>query len=109
MPLYEYHCSECDWQFEKIQGIEDPLPRCPRCGGEVERILFPSSIHYKGSGFYSTDNKADERVRGESGKLGRKVSQTDSSNIMEDTPTKYDTKGRSPPKDKRPKPARSGT
>lgn len=104
MALYEYRCERCSsldgepYQFEKLQGMDAPLPMCPRCGGKVERILFPLAIHYKGSGFYSTDNKVDERVRGESGKLGRKLNQTDLSNIMEGTPTKDDTKGRSPPK-----------
>ncbi len=34
---------------------DEPLKKCPTCGKKVERILFAPSIHYKGSGFYSTD------------------------------------------------------
>ena len=32
-------------------------PRCVEiCGeGPVERVLYPVAVHYKGSGFYSTD------------------------------------------------------
>ena len=29
---------------------------CPTCGkGPLERVLFPVAVHFKGSGFYTTD------------------------------------------------------
>ena len=31
-------------------------PKCEICGeGPVERVLYPVAVHFKGSGFYSTD------------------------------------------------------
>jgi len=35
----------------------DPPPeKCEICGeGPVERVLYPVAVHFKGSGFYSTD------------------------------------------------------
>ncbi len=35
----------------------DPPPEnCEICGeGPVERVLYPVAVHFKGSGFYSTD------------------------------------------------------
>jgi predicted nucleic acid-binding Zn ribbon protein len=33
-----------------------PAETCPTCGaGPVEKLLFPVAVHFKGSGFYSTD------------------------------------------------------
>ena len=56
MPFYEYKCDSCGHQFEKLQRISDePLKECEKCGEAVRRIIFPSAIVYKGSGFYSTE------------------------------------------------------
>jgi predicted nucleic acid-binding Zn ribbon protein len=37
--------------------MTDPQPEtCEVCGASpVERVLYPVAVHYKGSGFYSTD------------------------------------------------------
>jgi hypothetical protein len=35
---------------------DPPTETCVTCGaGPVEKILFPVAVHFKGSGFYSTD------------------------------------------------------
>jgi len=35
---------------------DPPVERCQECGaGPVEKVLFPVAVHFKGSGFYSTD------------------------------------------------------
>lgn len=36
---------------------DEPLSTCPTCGGEVHRIVYPVGLVFKGSGFYSTDNR----------------------------------------------------
>lgn len=56
MPIYEYRCPNGD-TFELFQKMTDPPPAaCPVCGaGPVEKLLFPVAVHFKGSGFYSTD------------------------------------------------------
>jgi predicted nucleic acid-binding Zn ribbon protein len=36
---------------------DDPIEVCPTCGGSVHRIVFPVGLMFKGSGFYSTDNR----------------------------------------------------
>ena len=41
MPLYEYTCTTCDHQFEKLRPItrmDDPAP-CPECESQSERQL----------------------------------------------------------------------
>lgn len=58
MPIYEYRCSE-GHTFEALQGFSDePLSSCEVCGAPVERVFHPVAVHFKGSGFYSTDYKA---------------------------------------------------
>ena len=55
MPTYEYRC-ENGHDFEVIQSMsEDPVTACPECGAPVERVFHPVAVHFKGSGFYSTD------------------------------------------------------
>ena len=56
MPIYEYRCPE-GHTFERFQSMTAPAPeRCDVCGASpLELVLYPIAIHYKGSGFYSTD------------------------------------------------------
>jgi putative FmdB family regulatory protein len=56
MPIYEYRCPE-GHTFERFQSMTAPAPeKCDVCDASpVEVVLFPVAIHYKGSGFYSTD------------------------------------------------------
>jgi putative FmdB family regulatory protein len=56
VPIYEYRCPN-GHTFEVFQRMTDPpVDVCATCGaGPVEKILFPVAVHFKGSGFYSTD------------------------------------------------------
>ena len=55
MPIYEYRCTN-DHTFEVIQSMsDDPVETCEVCGAPVERVFHPVAVHFKGSGFYSTD------------------------------------------------------
>jgi len=56
MPIYEYQCNQCRERHEIIQGINDaPLTHCPKCGGEMKKLISSPAIQFKGSGFYKTD------------------------------------------------------
>jgi predicted nucleic acid-binding Zn ribbon protein len=49
--------------FEIEQRMaEDALVSCPSTGQSVERVLQPFTPHYRGSGFYATDQRKPERV-----------------------------------------------
>ena len=55
MPIYEYKCSN-GHVFEAVQSMsDDPLTKCEQCGAPVERVFHPIAVHFKGSGFYTTD------------------------------------------------------
>jgi putative FmdB family regulatory protein len=55
MPIYEYRC-ERGHTFEVTQRMtDDPLTSCSTCEAPVQRVFHPVAVHFKGSGFYSTD------------------------------------------------------
>lgn len=58
MPTYEYKCKTCGHQFERVQRFsDDPITECPDCGGVVRRIIHPTGVIFKGSGWYITDSR----------------------------------------------------
>jgi putative FmdB family regulatory protein len=70
VPIYEYRCPN-GHVFERFQSMTAPAPeKCDVCGAvPVELVLYPVAIHYKGSGFYSTDygkGKKKEKEGGDS-------------------------------------------
>jgi putative FmdB family regulatory protein len=55
MPLYEYRCDN-GHTFEVMQRMsDDPVTECEECGAPVQRVFHPVAVHFKGSGFYTTD------------------------------------------------------
>jgi putative FmdB family regulatory protein len=70
VPIYEYRCPD-GHTFERFQSMTAPAPEtCDTCGASpVELVLYPVAIHYKGSGFYTTDygkGKVAKKEGGES-------------------------------------------
>jgi putative FmdB family regulatory protein len=62
MPIYEYRCTN-GHTFEVIQSMsDDPVETCEVCGAPVERVFHPVAVHFKGSGFYSTDYKSKSKA-----------------------------------------------
>jgi putative FmdB family regulatory protein len=58
VPTYGYRCTKCGHQFEVFQRMSDePIQTCPNCGGKVTKMLYPSGVVFKGSGYYTTDYK----------------------------------------------------
>src|SRR4051794_13399632 len=98
MPIYEYRCPE-GHTFERFQSMTAPAPeKCDVCGAApVELVLYPVAIHYKGSGFYSTDygKKKQPKKDSDSGSGG-------------DAPKKSDDSGKSSPPPAEKKAAASG-
>ena len=68
MPIYEYRC-ENDHRFEVLQKFsDDPIAVCEVCGAPAQRVLHPVAIHFKGSGFYSTDYGRGKKAATSDGK-----------------------------------------
>ncbi|HEY1339970.1 MAG TPA: FmdB family zinc ribbon protein [Bryobacteraceae bacterium] len=87
MPLYEYNCRRCGKTFEVRQKFSDePLTVHEECGGEVERLISPPALQFKGSGWYVTD------YAGKSNGSGKKEPKTETK-----SDTKSETKSESKP------------
>ncbi len=84
MPIYEYRCPD-GHTFEAFQRMSDAPPAgCEICGlGPLEKILFPVAVHFKGSGFYSTDygrkNRKESKDGGDAASADKKEKKETSS------------------------------
>ena len=63
MPIYAYACKSCEHQLDALQKIsDDPLVECPECGEPaLKRLLSAPRFRLKGSGWYETDFKTDNK------------------------------------------------
>lgn len=58
MPTYTYQCDDCGHSFDAFQKFsEDALTVCPSCEGHIRRVIQPTPIVFKGSGWYINDSK----------------------------------------------------
>ncbi len=63
MPIYEYRCDN-GHVFEVMQRMtDDPVAVCQTCEASVQRVFHPVAVHFKGSGFYSTDYGSGNRAK----------------------------------------------
>ena len=71
MPLYDYRCTECSYQFEALQKLADaPLTTCPACKAEaLKKQVSAPAFRLAGSGWYETDFKTgnQKNLAGEGG------------------------------------------
>jgi putative FmdB family regulatory protein len=64
MPTYSYACQECHYEFDLRQSIKaKPKRRCPKCDRlSLKRLIgVGSGIIFRGSGFYTTDYRDENR------------------------------------------------
>jgi putative FmdB family regulatory protein len=65
VPIYGYRCTSCGHEVEVLQKVADePLKVCPKCQGKLTKMLYPTGVIFKGSGFYSTDYKGSGKPAG---------------------------------------------
>jgi len=82
MPIYEYKCKSCGHELEKLQRMNDPaLLECPACNkSELKRLVSAARFRLKGSGWYETDFKKDNKKNlHDSGDSGSGASKSDTS------------------------------
>lgn len=102
MPIYEYACTACGERTEAKQGFDDPpLEKCPHCGGKLRKLYSPVGIVFKGSGFYSTDQKS-KKSSSDSGS-------SDSKDKSKDKSSEKSTSTSSSKSDSKPSPSSSST
>ena len=87
MPIYEYRCTGCGYEMDKLQKISDaPLTDCPACGRPaLQKLVSAAGFRLKGGGWYETDFKSGKK---------KNIAKADSKR-KEDTKRKADTKSSS--------------
>jgi predicted nucleic acid-binding Zn ribbon protein len=79
-----------------------PLKICPKCSGELAKMVYAAGIVYKGSGYYSTDYK-NAKTASKAGSNGAKGDSDGSSDSKPDskpaTESKSESKSESKPSD----------
>ena len=93
MPIYEYRCAN-GHSFEVFRSMtDDPLTECEECGAAVERVFHPVAVHYKGSGFYTTDyaKKGAKATAGGDDSSSSSKPDSDSDSDPNPTPPKSDS------------------
>ena len=87
MPLYEYKCESCGKTFEIIQKFSDtPLEVHDECGGKVIRLVSPSALQFKGSGWYVNDYARSGNGQGKGNKDGKDSKERDEGEVTAATP-----------------------
>ncbi|MBF0337141.1 MAG: zinc ribbon domain-containing protein [Nitrospirae bacterium] len=62
MPIYEFECTTCKRTQEMLQKVNDtPVSVCPECGGQMRKLISPTSFVLKGEGWYVTDYPSKDR------------------------------------------------
>jgi len=83
MPIYEYQCEGCEYEFESLQRMsEPPLTQCPSCGKDLlKKKISAVAFRLKGGGWYETDFKSGDKknVASSSDSGGESTSSGDSS------------------------------
>jgi putative FmdB family regulatory protein len=74
MPRFDFHCKDCEERFEHLLNIGAPPPLCLQCGSSnVQKLLAPPPVIFKGSGFFKTDSTKTARMKEEPKKEEKKV------------------------------------
>ena len=93
MPIYDYHCDHCGHSFSQVQSYKDPpIEKCPNCGKRPRRLIAPSAVVFKGSGWYKTDSRPAEKSETKAETKSESKSETKSD-------AKSDAKAKPKPKD----------
>lgn len=83
MPIYGYICKSCEHRFDVLQKMSDePLVHCPDCGEPtLQKELSAPKFRLKGSGWYETDFKKDNKrnLHGDDAKGGKSGKSDESS------------------------------
>ena len=98
MPIYEYKCENCGYEFEEMLHFSErdvPLntpcpnrifdrnqePQCFDCDGKIHLKMSLGSFHLKGSGWYK-DGYGDKKSISKEEKIERTTVKTTSTNTQ---------------------------
>jgi putative FmdB family regulatory protein len=80
MPVYEYRCKACGFEFSATHSIDAELPECPECeSADVQRVITSAPAIARGMLTHAGDSRrsSQEQLRSkwaeETPKLRRKL------------------------------------
>ena len=89
MPTYEYACTACGHRLDAVQKFtDDALTECPECVGKLRKVFGAPGIVLKGSGFYKTDTRAQDKRSSSEKSAGSNGSDSSGSDTKTDSGTK---------------------
>jgi putative FmdB family regulatory protein len=93
VPTYEYKCPK-GHVFEVFKRIADPSPAaCEVCGASpVETVLYPVPVHFRGSGFYTTDYGRGKGAKKDAGETSSSDSSSGSGDAKDKSADKPEKK-----------------
>jgi putative FmdB family regulatory protein len=104
LPTYEYACTACGHRLEAVQKFtDDALTECPECRGKLRKVFGAPGIVLKGSGFYKTDTRAQDKRSSSEKSGGSNGSESSGSDTKTDSSTKSSDSGT------KAEPSKSGT
>jgi len=59
MPIYSFNCIKCG-DFDVLQGMRDPVPRCPACSSLVKKLVTRFGFKLVGDNWSSKEAKIIE-------------------------------------------------
>jgi len=102
MPTYQYHCTKCEHEFEKVQSMNDKaLTVCPKelCGmkkwgkGPLKKLISAGGgLSFKGSGFYITDYRSEKYKEAAKKDASASAGEAKSGESKAATPSKTESK-----------------
>lgn len=54
MPIFEYNCEHCNYNFDKLVIGQDAQVNCPLCQGDVKKLMSTFSV--------GASNNADQHL-----------------------------------------------
>jgi putative FmdB family regulatory protein len=95
VPLYEYKCTKCGRNTEKIERVSGPhLKKCPHCGGKVEPVITAPSIQFKGAGWYVNEYGSKKSSGGDGEKTDKPATETKEAGSKEKESTSKETESK---------------
>ena len=93
MPIYEYQCADCGAVFEVMQRISAPAPdKCPECSGtNLKKLISKVGFQLKGTGWYETDFKNNDKKTKKETEGGESKKPNDSDKKEKKPPSKVET------------------
>jgi putative FmdB family regulatory protein len=109
LPTYEYACTACGHRLDAVQKFtDDALTECPDCGGKLRKVFGAPGIVLKGSGFYKTDTRAQDK-RASSEKSGSNGSDSSGSDTKTEKTEKTESSTKSTDSGSKAEPSKSGS